>query len=81
MVLLVPNMSSRSISERRAHTVASGKHTIFMYVCMGVYSFRHSKLYLRDYCGHLYLLTYRSIPPGMTGNDEGRRYHSGLTCL
>ena len=48
---------------------------------MGVYSFRHSKLYLRDYCGHLYLLTYRSIPPGMTGNDEGRRYHSGLTCL
>ena len=49
---------------------------------IGVYSFRHSRLYLRDYCrGNLYLLTYRSIPPGMTGNDEGRRYHSGLTCL
>ena len=37
---------------------------------MGVYSFRHSKLYLRDYCGHLYLLTYRSIPPGMTGSVD-----------
>ena len=41
-----------------------------MYVCMGVYSFRHSKLYLRDYCGHLYLLTVRSIPPGMTGSVD-----------